>query len=150
MLPNSVPPAASRIIRFLHLPDASYIRIATSPTRSLLGQTHHPLRLPVLRRRNAEVGRPLRDLPRMEHRRTRDHRASSRCVSQSPRGPNRELRRATRRRRPTSPRASPPPTPAPPRLAKSGKRVLYITGEEAIEQVRLRARRLGVADCPIE
>ena len=36
------------------------------------------------------------------------------------------------------------------RLAKSGKRVLYITGEEAIEQVRLRARRLGVADCPIE
>ena len=36
------------------------------------------------------------------------------------------------------------------RLAKSAKRVLYITGEEAIEQVRLRARRLGVADCPIE
>jgi DNA repair protein RadA/Sms len=36
------------------------------------------------------------------------------------------------------------------RLAQSGKRVLYITGEEAIEQVRLRARRLGVADCPIE
>ena len=36
------------------------------------------------------------------------------------------------------------------RLAKTGKRVLYITGEEAIEQVRLRARRLGVADCPIE
>jgi len=36
------------------------------------------------------------------------------------------------------------------RLAKSGKRVLYITGEEAIEQVRLRARRLGVADTAIE
>ena len=36
------------------------------------------------------------------------------------------------------------------RLAASGKRVLYITGEEAIEQVRLRARRLGVADTPIE
>jgi DNA repair protein RadA/Sms len=36
------------------------------------------------------------------------------------------------------------------RLARGGKRVLYITGEEAIEQVRLRARRLGVADCPIE
>ena len=36
------------------------------------------------------------------------------------------------------------------RLARTGKRVLYITGEEAIEQVRLRARRLGVADCPIE
>jgi len=36
------------------------------------------------------------------------------------------------------------------KLARSGKRVLYISGEEAIEQVRLRARRLGVADCPIE
>jgi DNA repair protein RadA/Sms len=36
------------------------------------------------------------------------------------------------------------------RLAKSGKRVLYITGEEAVEQVRLRARRLGVADTAIE
>ncbi len=36
------------------------------------------------------------------------------------------------------------------RLAANGKRVLYITGEEAIEQVRLRARRLGVADTPIE
>ena len=35
-------------------------------------------------------------------------------------------------------------------LAKTGKRVLYISGEEAIEQVRLRARRLGVADSPIE
>ena len=36
------------------------------------------------------------------------------------------------------------------RLASSGKRVLYISGEEAIEQVRLRARRLGCADSPIE
>jgi DNA repair protein RadA/Sms len=36
------------------------------------------------------------------------------------------------------------------RLAATGKRVLYITGEEAIEQVRLRARRLGVADTTIE
>ena len=36
------------------------------------------------------------------------------------------------------------------RLAATGRRVLYITGEEAIEQVRLRARRLGVADSPIE
>ena len=36
------------------------------------------------------------------------------------------------------------------RLASSGKRVLYISGEEAIEQVRLRARRLGVANSPIE
>ena len=36
------------------------------------------------------------------------------------------------------------------KLAKTGKRVLYISGEEAIEQVRLRARRLGVAGAPIE
>ena len=36
------------------------------------------------------------------------------------------------------------------KLATSGKRVLYISGEEAIEQVRLRARRLGVSDSPIE
>lgn len=35
-------------------------------------------------------------------------------------------------------------------LARSGRRVLYVSGEEAIEQVRLRARRLGVADSPIE
>jgi DNA repair protein RadA/Sms len=36
------------------------------------------------------------------------------------------------------------------RLARSGRRVLYVSGEEAIDQVRLRARRLGVADSPIE
>ena len=36
------------------------------------------------------------------------------------------------------------------RLARTGKRVLYVSGEESIEQVRLRARRLGVADTPIE
>ncbi len=36
------------------------------------------------------------------------------------------------------------------RLAQTGRRVLYISGEESIEQVRLRARRLGVADSPIE
>ena len=36
------------------------------------------------------------------------------------------------------------------KLASSGKRVLYISGEESIEQVRLRARRLGVANSPIE
>jgi DNA repair protein RadA/Sms len=36
------------------------------------------------------------------------------------------------------------------RLARSGSRVLYVSGEESIEQVRLRARRLGVADTPIE
>jgi len=35
-------------------------------------------------------------------------------------------------------------------LARSGRRVLYVSGEESIEQVRLRARRLGVADSPIE
>ncbi len=35
-------------------------------------------------------------------------------------------------------------------LAKSGKRVLYISGEEAIEQVRLRARRLGLSDSKLE
>ncbi len=36
------------------------------------------------------------------------------------------------------------------RLARSGKRVRYITGEESVDQIRLRARRLGVADSPIE
>lgn len=35
-------------------------------------------------------------------------------------------------------------------LARAGKRVLYVSGEEAIEQIRLRARRLGVADAAIE
>ncbi|MDR3535653.1 MAG: DNA repair protein RadA [Acetobacteraceae bacterium] len=35
-------------------------------------------------------------------------------------------------------------------LARSGRRVLYISGEESIEQVRLRARRLGLADTPVE
>jgi DNA repair protein RadA/Sms len=35
-------------------------------------------------------------------------------------------------------------------LARSGRRVLYVSGEEAIDQVRLRARRLGVADSPME
>jgi DNA repair protein RadA/Sms len=35
-------------------------------------------------------------------------------------------------------------------LARSGRRVLYVTGEEAIEQVRLRARRLQVEDAPLE
>ena len=34
-------------------------------------------------------------------------------------------------------------------LARSGARVLYITGEESIDQVRMRARRLGLADAPI-
>ena len=33
-------------------------------------------------------------------------------------------------------------------LARDGRRVLYISGEESIEQTRLRARRLGVAGRP--
>jgi DNA repair protein RadA/Sms len=36
------------------------------------------------------------------------------------------------------------------RLARSGRRVLYVTGEESIDQIRLRARRLGVANSSIE
>ncbi len=35
------------------------------------------------------------------------------------------------------------------RMAAAGKRVLYISGEEAVAQVRLRARRLGLADAPM-
>jgi DNA repair protein RadA/Sms len=35
-------------------------------------------------------------------------------------------------------------------LAKSGGRVAYISGEEAVAQVRLRAERLGLADAPVE
>ena len=35
------------------------------------------------------------------------------------------------------------------RMASAGKRVLYISGEEAVAQVRLRARRLGLADAPM-
>ncbi len=35
-------------------------------------------------------------------------------------------------------------------LARAGRRVLYITGEESIDQVRLRARRLGLADAKLE
>jgi DNA repair protein RadA/Sms len=35
-------------------------------------------------------------------------------------------------------------------LAAAGHRVLYISGEEAIEQVRLRARRLGLAQARLE
>jgi DNA repair protein RadA/Sms len=34
-------------------------------------------------------------------------------------------------------------------LARAGHRVLYITGEEAIDQIRLRARRLDLADAPL-
>jgi len=35
-------------------------------------------------------------------------------------------------------------------LARAGRRVIYISGEESIDQVRLRARRLGLADAPME
>ncbi len=35
-------------------------------------------------------------------------------------------------------------------LARAGRRVIYISGEESIEQVRLRARRLGLADARLE
>src|SRR5436305_6990208 len=35
-------------------------------------------------------------------------------------------------------------------LAGSGRRVLYVSGEESIDQIRLRARRLGIADSTIE
>lgn len=34
-------------------------------------------------------------------------------------------------------------------LAKSGTSVAYISGEEAIDQIRLRATRLGLADAPV-
>jgi DNA repair protein RadA/Sms len=34
-------------------------------------------------------------------------------------------------------------------LAKSGKRVVYVSGEEAVAQVRLRAQRLGLGDAPV-
>ncbi len=34
-------------------------------------------------------------------------------------------------------------------LARKGKRVVYISGEEAIAQVRLRAARLGLAEAPV-
>lgn len=35
-------------------------------------------------------------------------------------------------------------------LAYKGHRVIYVSGEEAVAQVRLRAQRLGVADAPVE
>jgi DNA repair protein RadA/Sms len=36
------------------------------------------------------------------------------------------------------------------RLAKAGKRVVYVSGEEAANQVRLRALRLGLGGAPVE
>jgi DNA repair protein RadA/Sms len=35
-------------------------------------------------------------------------------------------------------------------LARAGHRVVYVSGEEAIAQIRLRAQRLGAADAPVE
>src|ERR1700742_3780573 len=35
-------------------------------------------------------------------------------------------------------------------LAKTGHRAVYISGEEAVAQVRLRAERLGLANAPVE
>ncbi|HWL71249.1 MAG TPA: DNA repair protein RadA [Geminicoccus sp.] len=35
-------------------------------------------------------------------------------------------------------------------LARAGRRVVYVTGEESIDQVRLRAHRLGVTDSKME
>ena len=35
-------------------------------------------------------------------------------------------------------------------LARTGRRVRYISGEESIDQVRMRAQRLGLADAPLE
>ncbi len=35
-------------------------------------------------------------------------------------------------------------------LARAGRRVLYFTGEESIEQIRMRARRLGVTDAALD
>jgi DNA repair protein RadA/Sms len=35
-------------------------------------------------------------------------------------------------------------------LARQGKRVIYISGEEAVAQIRLRAERLGLKDAPVE
>ena len=35
-------------------------------------------------------------------------------------------------------------------LAKAGQRAVYISGEEAVAQVRLRAERLGLRDAPVE
>ncbi|HWP26422.1 MAG TPA: DNA repair protein RadA [Xanthobacteraceae bacterium] len=35
-------------------------------------------------------------------------------------------------------------------LARAGRRAIYISGEEAVAQVRLRAERLGLGDAPVE
>ena len=35
-------------------------------------------------------------------------------------------------------------------LARTGRRVIYVSGEEAIGQIRMRAERLGLRDAPVE
>jgi DNA repair protein RadA/Sms len=35
-------------------------------------------------------------------------------------------------------------------LAQSGGRAIYISGEESVDQLRMRARRLGLGDAPVE
>ena len=35
-------------------------------------------------------------------------------------------------------------------IAKGGRRAVYISGEESVEQIRMRARRLGVSGAPVE
>lgn len=36
------------------------------------------------------------------------------------------------------------------KLAMAGKKSLYVSGEESVEQIRLRAQRLGLEDAPVE
>ncbi|WP_088344105.1 MULTISPECIES: DNA repair protein RadA [Rhodomicrobium] len=36
------------------------------------------------------------------------------------------------------------------RLASAGKRAIYFSGEEAAQQIRMRAKRLGVSEAPVE
>ena len=36
------------------------------------------------------------------------------------------------------------------KLAERGAKCAYVSGEEAVEQVRLRARRLGLDDAPVD
>lgn len=35
-------------------------------------------------------------------------------------------------------------------MAKKGIRAVYVSGEEAVDQIRMRARRLGLSDAPVE
>jgi hypothetical protein len=70
--------------------------------RNSIGQARIPLRLPVLRRGHPEMGRTLRDLRRMEHRRGRNRRRPPRPRRQSPGRPRRRIRRPRRHHR-TSP-----------------------------------------------